>query len=99
MGCHALLQGMFLIQGSNVCLLLWQADSLPLSHQFIAILLIEGSCREKHQLNCKTELIHGDNGFRAALDPSPRLYKAKKVGPYLNTSLNKHLKLGSKAVI
>ena len=26
-------QGIFLIQGSNLCLLCWQADSLPLSHQ------------------------------------------------------------------
>ena len=29
-GCHFLLQGIF--QGSNPCLLHWQADSLPLSH-------------------------------------------------------------------
>ena len=31
--CHFLLQGIFLTQGSNSCLLHWQADSLPLSHQ------------------------------------------------------------------
>ena len=34
-GCHFLLQGMFLTQGSNpclMCLLLWQADSLSLHH-------------------------------------------------------------------
>ena len=31
-GCHFLLQGIFLTQGSNLCLLHWQADSLPLSH-------------------------------------------------------------------
>ena len=33
-GCHALLQGIFPIQGSNphlLCLLLWQAGSLPLA--------------------------------------------------------------------
>ena len=29
----AFLQGMFLTQGSNLCLLLWQEGSLPLSHQ------------------------------------------------------------------
>ena len=32
-GCHALLQGIFLIQGSNLhllCVLHWQASSLPL---------------------------------------------------------------------
>ena len=33
MGCHFLLQGIFLIQGWNVGLLCWQAGSLPLSHQ------------------------------------------------------------------
>ena len=35
-GCHFLLQGVFPDQGSNPCLLsllLWQADSLPVSHQ------------------------------------------------------------------
>ena len=29
-GCHALLQGIFQTQGSNLNLLCWQADSLPL---------------------------------------------------------------------
>ena len=28
-GCYFLHQGIFLTQGSNLCLLLWQADSLP----------------------------------------------------------------------
>ena len=32
-GCHFLLQEVFLTQGSNPCLLHWQAGSLPLSHQ------------------------------------------------------------------
>ena len=32
MGCHFLLQGIFLTQGSNLHLLHWQADSLPLCH-------------------------------------------------------------------
>ena len=32
-GCHFLLQGVFPTQGSKPCLLHWQADSLPLSHQ------------------------------------------------------------------
>ena len=32
-GCHFLLQGIFPDQGSNLCLLYWQVDSLPLSHQ------------------------------------------------------------------
>ena len=32
-GCHFLLQGIFLLQGSNPHPLHWQADSLPLSHR------------------------------------------------------------------
>ena len=32
MGCHFLLQGIFLTQGLNPRLLHWQADSLPLCH-------------------------------------------------------------------
>ena len=35
MGCHFLLQGIFLTQDSNPRLLHWQADSLPLSHSFL----------------------------------------------------------------
>ena len=34
-GCHLLLQGIFLTQGSNLCLLYllhWQVNSLPLYH-------------------------------------------------------------------
>ena len=32
-GSHSLLHGIFPTQGLNLCLLLWQAYSLPLSHQ------------------------------------------------------------------
>ena len=32
-GCHALLHGAFLTEGSNPCLLHWEVDYLPLSHQ------------------------------------------------------------------
>ena len=31
-GCHLLLQGVFMTQGSNLCLLRWQVNSLPLNH-------------------------------------------------------------------
>ena len=31
-GCHFVLQGIFLTQGLNLCLLHWQVDSIPLSH-------------------------------------------------------------------
>ena len=33
LGCYLLLQGVFPIQGLNLSLLHWQADSSPLSHQ------------------------------------------------------------------
>jgi len=33
MGCHFLLQGIFLTQGLNLNLLHWQVITLPLSHQ------------------------------------------------------------------
>ena len=41
-GCHFLLQGIFPTQGSNPCLLHWEVDSLPPSHQraFSVILMI-----------------------------------------------------------
>ena len=42
-GCHFLLRGIFLTQGSNPRLLHWQADSLPLRHQGSPILLIRYS--------------------------------------------------------
>ena len=34
-GCHFFLQGIFLTQGSNLCLLYWKAGALPLSHQCV----------------------------------------------------------------
>ena len=40
MGCHFLLQGIFLTQGLNPCLLFWQVDSLPLSHLGSPVLFI-----------------------------------------------------------
>ena len=33
------IQGSFLIQGSNQCLLHWQVDSLPLSHQEMLVII------------------------------------------------------------
>ena len=43
-GCHFLSQGIFLNQGSNLCLLHWQVDSLPLSHQFSSVQSVTQSC-------------------------------------------------------
>ena len=48
-GCHSLLQGTFLTQGSNLrlsCLLHWQEDSLPLSHRGRPLNLFTAMCTE-----------------------------------------------------
>ena len=50
-GCHFLHQGIFLTQGSNLCLLHWQADSLPLSHpesplHWVKVLITLYNCRQ-----------------------------------------------------
>ena len=39
-GCHFLLQGIFLTQGLNPCLLRWQVDSLSLRHLGSLVLYI-----------------------------------------------------------
>ena len=70
-GCHALLQRIFLTQESNprlLPLLHWQLDSLPLSHlespfnfpNSILIILIPGTCylTRKGKLRLQMELIH-----------------------------------------
>ena len=52
-GFHFLLKGIFLIQGLNLHLLQWQADSLPLSHLEIAetwILLLFSHSAMSHSL-------------------------------------------------
>ena len=46
-GCHFLLQGIFLPQGLNLCLLHWQAGSSPLSHINIAKLSLGHSWNSK----------------------------------------------------
>ena len=49
-GGHFLLQWIFPTQGSNLCLRHWQADSLPLSHQLLLLLL----SRFSHVQACAT---------------------------------------------
>ena len=41
-GCHFLLQGLFLTQRLNPCLLHWQADSLPLRHRGLTSFFFPG---------------------------------------------------------
>ena len=59
-GCHFILQEIFLTQGSNLCLLCllhWQANSLSLSHQGSQVRLIEGSELDKGKSDFNSYLI------------------------------------------
>ena len=49
-GCHFLLQGIFLTQGSNSSLLHWQVDSLPLGHPKRFYLLANISKRQSKRI-------------------------------------------------
>jgi len=51
-GCHFLLEGIFLTQGLNPCLFHWQVDSLLLSH----LASPKGNCL-LHKLFCQTLLL------------------------------------------
>ena len=46
--CHFLLQGIFLTQWLNLCLLLWQANSLPQSHQWRPYYWLYNTCVLSH---------------------------------------------------
>ena len=53
-GCHSLLQGVFPTQGSNLCLLHWQVDSLPLSDWEALYLYIPFSFLPDHlKVSCR----------------------------------------------
>ena len=68
-GCHFLLQRIFLTQGSNLrllCLLHLQADSLPLSHR--GSQNAEGAFRFVNvQTSCQDNRIRGVSGSQAEL--------------------------------
>ena len=68
-GCHALLQGIFLIQESNPCLsclLHWQSNSLPLAlpgkpgshYSCFLILSILDHCKQKNELSWTFGALH-----------------------------------------
>ena len=57
--CHFLLQGIFLTQGSNLHLLHWQVDSLPLAPPGKSLNTTEGRKRQPLSISDKsTELIY-----------------------------------------
>ena len=89
MGCHFLLQGIFLDQGSSPQLLHWQTDSLPLSHQ--------GSSQDFSPSN-NTNLLWGGGdhllgvGIRAHWNGSWKmlaLYIEKCGGAQINPTIHK----------
>ena len=57
MGCHLLLQGIFPTQGSVSLLLLWQMDSLPLSHQesLIYVCRLAIYFNQRSPMKCNTD--------------------------------------------
>ena len=54
MDCHFLLQGIFLTQGSNLCLLHWQADSLPLRQLLTSLVFMRYIGRFQYTLSQKS---------------------------------------------
>ena len=57
-GCHFLPQGIFPTQESNQGLLLWQVDSLPLSHQGRQVLQRAVRKRERGDVLRRTQAWH-----------------------------------------
>ena len=53
MGCHSLLQGIFLTQGSNLSPLFWQADFLHLSHQGSPLTILKVLTNISQVLGCQ----------------------------------------------
>ena len=73
-GHHFLLQGIFLIQGLNLCLLHWQADSLPLSDLALGHLpskspASSGSPRDRGLLEGKIDYLYRGNPGKIRLLP------------------------------
>ena len=56
MGCHFLLQGILLTQGSNLHLLHWQVDSLPQSHLGTHTYYIKDTLRGNFCVGCSLTL-------------------------------------------
>ena len=56
MYCHFFLQGIFLTQGLNPCLLHWLVNSLQLSHQVLTICKLLGIWKKIQHSSCEVEL-------------------------------------------
>ena len=74
-GCHFLLQGIFLTQGLKPHLLLWQADSLPLHH--LGRLLTSHAAAAKSLQSCPTLCDPIDGSPPGS--PVPGIFQARKL--------------------
>ena len=103
-GCHFLLQGIFLSQGSNTCLLHQQVDSLPLSHQgspnpfvksYIIFKDIYSTFRQKRKKKKKLQILQGGSpaAWHTQVQRKLPLYELWNWLPYLNQSHRKLSKL------
>ena len=89
--CHFLLQGIFPAQGSNPCLLHWQTDLLPMSHQGSPILIITYLLRELKfhvyntvlNLHCNLHLVCCNNISKIPLIQICSMFQIKLCLSYL----------------
>ena len=86
-GCHFLLQGIFLIQRLNPCLPHWQADSLPLNHQGNPLVQLESSKTKPYSWGTYMILIHNEKqASKHSNSQGPEHLHSK----YLYLPLNQH---------
>ena len=86
LGWHALLQGIFLTQGSNprlLCLLHWQVGSLPLSHQRRSMLAVKTRKKQENSMSRQEKKERKTTGFSLfdALRPLHGLSRQMGKGP------------------
>ena len=80
LGCHFLLQGIFLTQESNPHLLHWQVDSLPLGHQWRIYLPDKGL--NLSPLHCEHEVLA--TGPLGKAPQTPHFLKTKVIKTWLH---------------
>ena len=85
-GWHALLQGIFLTQGSNprlLCLLHWQVGSSPLSHQGRSMLAVKTRKKQENSMSRQEKKERKTTGFSLfdALRPLHGLSRQMGKGP------------------
>ena len=73
--CVCVCQGIFSTQGSNLCLLYWQADSLPLSHQGSQEHFISYSKENSHNSGARSKYPFYGVNFQGLLKTSSYSYQ------------------------